>query len=59
MKYILVNDKEEKFLHLVAEEREMVSSFPFTFVIGERSKLLWAGNPGAGLTKFIHDYFSQ
>ena len=56
MKYTLVNDRDEKFLKIVAEEKEMVESFPFTFVIGRKGNLVWSGNPENGLEKFLANY---
>ena len=59
MLYTLVNDQDEKFLHIVAEEREMVESFPYSFVIGMKGNLIWSGNPENGLEEFIHAYFQN
>jgi thiol-disulfide isomerase/thioredoxin len=59
MRYTLVNDQDEKFLKVVAEEKEMVESFPFSFVIGRKGELLWSGNPENGLEEFMDDYFKR
>ena len=59
MKYILVNDRDEIFLKEVAEKREMVESFPYTFVIDGIGKLIWSGNPSNGLETFIDNYYSH
>ena len=49
MRYTLVNDRQERFLKVVAEERELVEGFPFTFVIDRRGEVAWAGVPDASL----------
>ncbi len=59
LRYILVNDQEEKFLKIVAEEKEMVESFPFSFVIDAKGDLVWSGNPEEGLEQFIDNHFSK
>lgn len=59
MQYYLVNDQEGRFLKVVAEEREMVESFPFSFVIAENGDLVWSGNPSHGLDVFIDRYYAN
>lgn len=59
MQYILINDQKEKFLKIVAEEREMVESFPFSFVISGNGDLAWSGNPENGLNTFIDKFFRE
>ena len=57
--YIFVNDTKERFLKIVAEQREMVESFPFSFVVDEKGNLVWSGNPSAGLESFVDQLFKN
>ena len=58
MVYTLVNDRDEKFIKIISEEREMVKGFPYVFVIGRKGEIAWTGNPKDGLEEFI-DTFIQ
>jgi thiol-disulfide isomerase/thioredoxin len=53
MRYTLVNDRQERFLKIVAEERELVQGFPFTFVIDRNGDVAWSGIPDGRLDAVV------
>jgi thiol-disulfide isomerase/thioredoxin len=53
MRYTLVNDRQERFLKIVAEERELVHGFPFTFVIDRNGEVAWSGTPDERLDPVV------
>ncbi len=59
MKYVLVNDTEEKTLKYLAEEKEVVEGFPFSFVIDRKGRVVWQGSPQDGLEEFLGEFFRK
>jgi thiol-disulfide isomerase/thioredoxin len=53
MRYALVNDRQERFLKIVAEERELVQGFPFTFVLDRTGEVAWSGIPDERLDAVV------
>ncbi len=58
IQYTLVNDQSEKFMKILAEELEIVESFPCSFVIDRKGKLIWSGHPEHGLEMVLAQLFS-
>lgn len=58
IEYTLVNDQSGKFMKILAEDLEIVESFPCSFVINRKGKLVWAGHPEQGLEMVLAQLFS-
>lgn len=59
IQYTLVNDQSEKFMKILAEDLEIVESFPCSFVIDREGKLVWSGHPEQGLELVLAQLFSS
>lgn len=57
MRYVLVNDSEGKTLKYLAEEKEVVQGFPYSFVINGKGRVVWQGSPQSGLEEFLAGLF--
>lgn len=59
IQYTLVNDRTEKFMKILAEDLELVESFPCSFVIDREGQLVWSGHPEHGLELVLAQLFSS